>query len=86
LFEVAQSLRLNPQYFSRLFHQRMGRPVGKYIAQRKMDLARERLCTTNLSLKEIAHSLGFHDPLYFSRVFRRVIGCSPREYGLRHGL
>jgi AraC-like DNA-binding protein len=46
----------------------------------KMEAACRLLDTTDHSVQRVAAALSFEDPLYFSRVFRKVIGCSPQQY------
>jgi AraC-like DNA-binding protein len=80
LREIAECLRLNPDYLSRVFKQHVGRSVGRYILDRRLDVARDLLLSAPLSIKEIARQVGFDDALYFSRIFRRETGLSPRDY------
>ena len=84
LNEVSDHLRINPEYLARIFKTQTGQSVGQYILRRKMEQARERLLSTRLSVKEVAASLGYRDPLYFSRVFRKTEGRSPADYRSRH--
>jgi AraC-like DNA-binding protein len=83
LDEVAAHLDLNPAYLARVFKADTGESVGQLVARRKMELARERMLTTRMSIKAVAHSLGFRDVAYFSRVFKKVTGQPPREFVAR---
>jgi AraC family transcriptional activator of pobA len=55
-------------------------PPGEMIDRRALLEARRALCYTNWSVAEIAYALGFADPAYFTRVFTRRTGCSPRQF------
>jgi AraC-like DNA-binding protein len=80
LRDVAHSLRLNPAYLGRIFRRALGESVGNHILRRRLCVAKNLLATSSLSIKEVAAAVGFRDPLYFSRMFRREEGHSPREY------
>lgn len=82
LHEVASHLEINPQYLSRIFKTQTGLSVGAYILRRKIAVAKERLLSTRLNIKQIAMSVGFRDSRYFSRRFHGEIGMSPRAYQL----
>lgn len=84
LIDIAQHLGVNAAYLSRVFKSHTGRTVGQFIAEIKMNKAKERLLTGNLSIKQVAKSLGFSDALYFSRRFQRIAGVSPRAYSAKH--
>ncbi|MBI3830239.1 MAG: helix-turn-helix transcriptional regulator [Planctomycetes bacterium] len=86
LHDLAQHLRLNPEHLSRIFRSRTGKSVGEYILRRKMNFAKELLIASGKSVKEVSASVGFRDPLYFSRQFRKSEGLSPTEFLLNNGL
>jgi AraC family transcriptional activator of pobA len=60
-----------------------GRPVSRLIDDRVVREARRNLAYTNMSVTTIAYTLGFADPAYFSRVFTRSLGLSPRAFRVR---
>jgi AraC family transcriptional regulator, arabinose operon regulatory protein len=66
--------------FSNLFKQKTGYAPIDYFLQMKMQKACQQLDFTNLSIKEIAFSMGFEDPYYFSKRFKTIIGMSPKKY------
>lgn len=80
LDEVAAHIQLNPFYFSKLFHDRMGITFVDYITQLRIAMAKELLHNPKHSLKSISLQIGYRDPNYFSRVFRKCVGQSPGEY------
>ncbi|PRO66995.1 response regulator transcription factor [Alkalicoccus urumqiensis] len=83
LEEAAASVHMSPAYFSRQFKEASGRTFVDYITQLRVDSAKEYLRTTNRSLKEIGSDVGYKDPNYFSRVFRKTTGLSPSQYRQR---
>ena len=76
------SLRYNysPSRFSNLFKQRTGYAPIDYFIQMKMQKASQHLGITDKSIKDIALTMGFEDPYYFSKRFTKVMGMSPSKY------
>lgn len=66
--------------FSNLFRQKTGYAPIDYFVQMKMQKACQQLNFTDRSVKDIAFSMGFDDPYYFSKRFRTIIGMSPKKY------
>lgn len=80
LVEVAENVQLNPYYFSKLFHDRTGVTFIDYITELRIEAAKLLLLEQKHSLKMISIQVGYRDPNYFSRVFKKVLGLSPSEY------
>lgn len=74
---VARAMELSPDYLTRLFKQRTGRTLSRYILERRIERAKLMLRTTTLPVKVIAARVGIADPHYFNKQFRRVVGCAP---------
>lgn len=68
------------RHFNRMFRHVAGMPPSEWFVLRKIERARSLLCIPNILIKEVAVQLGYDDPLYFSRVFRRMTGTSPQDY------
>lgn len=83
LGEVAQVLRLSPNYFCTLFSEGTGFSFKDYINKVKIEKAKELLRDSRFSIKEIAQLTGFEDPAYFTRVFTQLAGKPPSEYRTR---
>ena len=62
------------------FHKEMNCTPGEYIRRRRMMRARHMLYTTDLPIRLIAASVGYEDPLYFSRIFHAEMGYSPSRH------
>ncbi|OAN18789.1 AraC family transcriptional regulator [Photobacterium jeanii] len=81
--DLANACQYSPTYFSRLFHSIMGVTLKQYIIKKRLDLACGLLRSDREKIATIANSTGFKDVSYFSRVFKKHIGCSPGEFRMR---
>lgn len=75
----------SPTHYSMVFQRQLSLPPIEYLLRLKIQRACERLRTSDDLIAEIAQNLGFADPFYFSRLFRRRVGCSPRVYRQTYG-
>ena len=78
--EIADHLALDRSYVHRIFKKRMNMSVKEYILSLRMADASSYLIHPDLSVSDIARSVGYDDVLYFSRLFRKKKGRSPSEY------
>jgi len=78
--EYARELAVTPGHLSRVMRRATGFSASRMIEERVVREARRHLAYTNLTISEIAYDLGFIDPAYFSRVFSRSTGVSPRAF------
>lgn len=78
--QYAKALSISPTHLSRLTRAANGSSALRMIEARLMREARRNLAYTNLSISSIAYTLGFTDPAYFSRVFTRDAGISPKAF------
>ena len=78
--DCARELAVTPTHLSRVLRAATGQPASRWIEARLMREARRQLAYTSLTVTTIAYTLGFADPAYFSRVFSRVEGLSPRAF------
>ena len=78
--ELAEAYGMSEGHFIRQFKAYTGQTPLEYRAFKKTETAKSLLVGTDMSVTDISLSLGFDDPLYFSRVFKRQTGISPREY------
>ena len=81
--EYAGILAVTPTHLSRIMRQMTGKPASVTIDERIVREAKRNLAYSNLNIGEIAYLLGFSDPAYFSRVFLRVTGSTPRSFRAR---
>ena len=80
LDEVSREVNISPYYFSKLFKDSTEQNFIEYLTNLRMDKAKELLLTTDSSMKEICSMVGYADPNYFSRTFKKNIGVTPTEY------
>ena len=67
-------------YFGDLIKKETGVSAQEYILTKIMDRAKELLTDPAKSVGDVAYALGYQYPQYFSKAFKRVVGCSPNEY------
>lgn len=80
LDEVSQVVNVSPYYFSKLFKEEKGENFVEYLTRLRMEKAKLLLATTDKSMKEICKEIGYADPNYFSRNFKKYTGMTPTEY------
>ncbi|MEK4250982.1 response regulator [Paenibacillus sp. FSL W7-1287] len=77
---IADRVYLHPVYLSKLYKQETGESLGDYIIRIRMEKAVYMLKHTNKKIYEITTELGYQNPQYFSKVFKKYYGCTPNEY------
>ncbi len=80
LKQFATIANMSPNHFGALFLKRFNSTPIDYFNRLKIQRASELLTTTNHSIGEISEKLGYSDTFYFSRLFKKVMGVSPRGY------
>lgn len=80
LRDVAREVGMTPGHLTTIVRRRTGRTVQEWIIDRRMAESRRLLADTDLSIQEVARQVGIADPGYFSRLFRRAHGTSPRAW------
>lgn len=80
LNKVAEAFNISPNYLSVLFSKYNDTGFSDYINQSKIEAAKKMMADGNLKVYEISDLLGFESAFYFSRVFKKVTGISPRDY------
>ena len=80
LEEVADQVHLNPAYFSSIFKQSTGSSFKEYLNMVRIEESKRLLANTDYTIIDIAIASGFEDQSYFSRVFKKYTGLTPRQY------
>lgn len=80
LSEIAEHLTISPGYLSSTFSRYMNKTVSDYIAEVKIEHAKELIDSGQYLIYEIADQLGFENAYYFSKVFKKVTGMAPKNY------
>ncbi len=84
--EVAAHFHVSPNHLSSIFKKYNGTGFVEFVASVKMEKAKELIVAGRYKMYEIAQLLAYEDAYYFSKVFKRATGMSPREYHLRYAV
>ena len=82
--ELARLTNLSISSFKREFKKTFKDTPAKYFNVQKINKAKELLTLTNMNIGEIAYAVGFNDPLYFSRIFKKSESVPPSEFRKTH--
>jgi two-component system, response regulator YesN len=80
LKEVADHVHLNASYLSVLFKEQTRLTFSEYVTRKKLQIAKNLLLTTNLSIEEIARETGYQTAKYFIKLFKEFEGITPSKY------
>jgi AraC-like DNA-binding protein len=80
LASLASFAGLSVSHLSAEFRRHVGTPPMRYLLEVRLTRAAYLLADVNMSVSDVAAEVGFRDPLYFSRQFRKRFGLSPRGY------
>jgi AraC-like DNA-binding protein len=78
--QLADYLGLNRSYFSTLFKDILNTSPQEFLIRFRMEKASSLLAHSSLSISEVSRSVGYDDPLAFSKIFKKIYGCSPKEH------
>lgn len=76
----AEQLHLSANYFGDLIKKETGKSAQEYVQQKTMETAKTLLSGSGKTVSEIAYILGYQYPQYFSRAFKKAVGCTPNAY------
>lgn len=82
--DIAQCIGLNRSYLCSLFKQRMDVSIQEYLIRYRVHKACEMMGNAELSIADISRSVGYTDALLFSKIFKKVMGASPKHYRSGH--
>ncbi len=77
---IGDQFGLSPFYISKLFKEQLGVNYIDFLTECRIARAKKLMADPNLSLKEITYEVGYRDPNYFSKVFKKMADVSPTEY------
>lgn len=77
---IAEHFVYHPNYINRVFKSSMGQSLHQYIIHYRLKIAKTLLAGTDASVDEVAHSVGFESPSYFSKYFKEYFGESPLSF------
>lgn len=80
LEDVASHVHLNPAYFSTLFKQSTGSSFKEYLNMVRIEESKRLLINPEYSIIDVSMAVGFMDQSYFSKVFKKYTGLTPKQY------
>ncbi|MBO5488434.1 MAG: response regulator transcription factor [Eubacterium sp.] len=80
LNSVASEVNVSPNHLSAMFSQKTGQTFVKFLTDIRLGKAKELLKCTSKRSNEICEEIGYKDPHYFSHIFKKNVGCSPKQY------
>ena len=78
--ELSAMINVSPDYFTKMFKESIGKTPIDYINGMRVNSAMELLCTSEMSMTEIADAIGFCNPNYFHKIFKQYMLTSPLAY------
>lgn len=85
LEEIAASTYLSKTYLSSLFKKETGYSISEYINRVRIERSKSLLLEENISIIDIANLCGFEDQSYFTKVFKNIVGITPKKYRENRG-
>ncbi|AIQ43213.1 response regulator [Paenibacillus sp. FSL R5-0912] len=85
LEQICEKVNVSKNYFSTLFKKETGMNVWDFLSEYRMERAKELLVSTYLKNYEIALEIGYENPSYFTKTFKKWVGIGPQEYRVQHG-
>ena len=86
LENIAENVYLSPNYLSSLFKKKMDKTISQYIADVRVQHARELLRDRSLKLYDVAVQAGYKDANYFTKIFKKAVGVTPSEYREKYNI
>ncbi|WP_158082044.1 AraC family transcriptional regulator [Paenibacillus ferrarius] len=78
--DLEQALHHNYEYLCQIFKKYASTTIGSYVHQLQIQKAKHLLTSTSRMIRDIAEEVGFQDPYYFSRIFKKLEGISPQQF------
>lgn len=82
--DISEQLFLTPNYLCLLFKKETGKTINQYITEIRIEKAKELLKDRRIKLYEVAELLGYSDPNYFSKIFKKMTNLNPSEFRERN--
>ena len=80
---LSSIIPMNKTYFCEIFKMTTGKTYAKYLLDIRMKAAKELMVCNHIKIKEISQRVGFSEPSYFEKVFKKYFGLTPKEYKRR---
>lgn len=85
LEEISKHVHLNASYLSIVFKKETGQNFSDYLTGYRIEMAKNMLRQSDMSIAAISEAVGYADSKYFSRIFTRLVGIKPSAYRILHG-
>ncbi|MBQ7801455.1 MAG: helix-turn-helix domain-containing protein [Oscillospiraceae bacterium] len=83
--QMAEKMDLTPNYFSKIFRDRMGKTFSAYLTEVRINQAKRiLLMRKNVRVKDVALMVGYFSPRHFTNVFKKMTGCYPGDFRKQH--
>ena len=86
LEELAALENVSISHFRKLFKKSVDISPQEYIIQQRINMACKLLAQSSMSNEEVSNKVGYNDPFYFSRIFKKKTGMSPKQYHKLHNI
>jgi two-component system response regulator YesN len=83
---AAREAGFSPNHFSALFSRQMGLTFIEYLIRHRIEQSKLLLENADMKLEDVSFEIGYSEPRYFSAVFKKYTGMTPRAYRKLHGL
>lgn len=83
---IAECLGMTQEYFSYLFHKDTKIKFSDFVRDYRIGVAKQLLSEPGCRVQEVSYAVGYTDPKYFSKIFRKATGLTPLEYSRQRGL
>lgn len=80
LNDVAKNVNLSYNYLSKVFKDEIGKSFIDYLTELRLEKSMKLLANQSMSIKEICQKIGYNDPNYYSKAFKKITGMTPTEY------
>jgi YesN/AraC family two-component response regulator len=80
LDDVAKNVHLSPSYISRIFTDELNMTFKNYLNKTRIDKSKELLLEDNINIADVSYLVGFNDQSYFSKVFKKLTGSTPKNF------
>jgi two-component system response regulator YesN len=78
--DIASNVNLNPDYLTRIFKKEIGLNISEYVLQERVNMAKEMLTKTDLTVGSISASVGYNNFSHFSKMFKKATAINPKDY------
>jgi two-component system response regulator YesN len=80
LNDAAKSVNLSYYYFSKIFKDEVGKNFVDYLTELRIEKSMKFLRNNSMSIKEVCYKIGYNDPNYYCKIFKKITGMTPTEY------